>query len=243
MKNGIYIISYIVCTVLRFVPVPATPGLITIGDPDETSPVFLTGNYYLTVAKLKKVLQGMDCFLLVVNTHGINVWCAATGGHFTDHGVISVLKTSGITTMVDHKTVILPQLAAAGVEPKNIKKKTGWDIVWGPVDAEDIPAFLKSGEKSEDMRTVGFPLKNRLEIGVAWAFPVSLVLGLIVSIVWSQVVVFTVLAVWVISLLFNGFFPVYGSWLKKEIHGIQCGRGVFQGVIVLVAMGFLVIYN
>jgi NAD-dependent dihydropyrimidine dehydrogenase PreA subunit len=179
----------------------------------------------------------------VVNTDGINVWCAATGGHFTDHDVISVLKTSGIQDMVDHRTVILPQLAAAGVDTKNIKKKTGWDIVWGPVDAEDIPAFLESGKKSEGMRTVEFPLKNRLEIGVAWAFPASIVVGLILWIVWSEVVVFTGFLVWVISLLLNGLFPVYGSWLKKGIYGIECGRGLFQGGLTVGAVGFLVVYN
>jgi NAD-dependent dihydropyrimidine dehydrogenase PreA subunit len=238
-----YILSYIVDTLLRFIPIPITCGLITIGNPDETSPVFVTGNYHLTVAKVKKVLQGMDCYLLVANTDGINVWCAATGGHFTDHDVISVLKTSGIADMVDHRTVILPQLAAAGVNAKNIKKKTGWDIVWGPVDAEDIPAFLESGKKSEDMRSVGFPLKNRMEIGVAWAFPASIILGLIVWFVWSEAVIFTGLVVWVISLLLNGLFPVYGSWLKKDIYGIECGQGLFQGGMVMGIVVILVVYT
>jgi NAD-dependent dihydropyrimidine dehydrogenase PreA subunit len=134
-------------------------------------------------------------------------------------------------------------LAAAGVNAKNIKKKTGWDIVWGPVDAEGIPAFLESGKKSEDMRTVGFPLRNRMEIGVAWAFPASIILGLVLWVVWPQAVIFTVLLVWVISLLLNGLFPVYGQWLKKDIYGFECGQGLFQGGMAVSTLVILIVYN
>ena len=67
----------------------------------------------------------MDVFLLVSNSRGVNVWCSATGGLFTNHDVISVLKTSGIEKLVDHRNVILPQLAATGIESNVIRKKTG----------------------------------------------------------------------------------------------------------------------
>jgi len=85
------------------------------------------------VARVKRALRGLDIYLLVANSKGINIWCAATGGLFTNHDVISVLKTSGIENKVEHRNVILPQLAATGIESRIIKKKTGWKSVWGPV--------------------------------------------------------------------------------------------------------------
>ena len=132
---------------LEVFPFPCKKGLIKIGNPDKNSPVFLTCNYYLTVERVKRALRGIDCYLLVANSKGINVWCAAAGGHFTNHDVISVLKTSEIERLVDQKNVILPQLAASGIESKVIKKKTGWKVIWGPVYAEDIPDFIKNNFK------------------------------------------------------------------------------------------------
>ena len=79
---------------------------------------------------------------LCVNEHGINVWCAASGGHFTQHSVISILKTSGIEQLEDHRKVILPQLAAPGIEARVVTQKSGWKIIWGPVSADDIHEFV-----------------------------------------------------------------------------------------------------
>ena len=89
----------------------------TITNPDKTSPVFLTCNYAVTVERVKKALTGTDCYLLIANSHGINGWCAFTGGHLTNHPVISALTTNGIENLVDHRKIIPPQLAAAGIEP------------------------------------------------------------------------------------------------------------------------------
>ncbi|MFQ5835809.1 MAG: HgcAB-like fusion protein, partial [bacterium] len=167
-----YVIVNILETLLRVSPFPCKTGLIKIGHPDSSSPVFLTCNYHLTVERVKRALKGIDCYLLVANSRGINVWCAATGGHFTNHDVISVLKTSGIEELVDHRNVILPQLAATGIETKTVQRKTGWKIIWGPVYAKDIPAFIESKfRKTPEMREVEFPWAKRIEVAVAWAFP------------------------------------------------------------------------
>ena len=113
-------------TLLRVLPFSCKPGLLRIGNPGRNSPVLLTCNYHLTVERVKRALKGMDVYLLVANSRGINVWCAATGGLFTNHDVISALKTSGIEESVDHRDVILPQLAATGAESRTVQRKTGW---------------------------------------------------------------------------------------------------------------------
>jgi NAD-dependent dihydropyrimidine dehydrogenase PreA subunit len=202
-------------TLLRVLPWRAPTGLGRVGAPGPTSPVLLTGNYRLTVERVRRALAGRDVWLLVANSRGINVWCAATGGLLTDHDVISVLKTSGIGRLVHHRRVILPQLAATGIVGPHVRDRTGWTVVWGPVDAASIPAYLAAGrsEGRDAARTVGFPWPERLEMAVAWAFPISL-LALLVWPVWPGGVLPLVALVWGFALaLFLGF-PLYQPWLR-----------------------------
>lgn len=153
-----YFIINVIETLLRMFPLPCKTGLIRIENPDQNSPVFLTCNFHLTVERVKRSLKGFDCYLLVTNSRGINVWCAATGGHFTNHDVISILKTSDIEKLISHQKVILPQLAASGIESKTIQKKTGWEIIWGPVYAKDVHLFIDHNfKKTLPMREVEFP--------------------------------------------------------------------------------------
>jgi NAD-dependent dihydropyrimidine dehydrogenase PreA subunit len=203
-------------TLFRMLPFPCKTGLRVLGHPDRSSPVFLTGNFRLTVERVKRALAGIDGYLLVANSRGINVWCAATGGLFTDHDVVSVLKTSGIESRVDHRHVILPQLAATGIEGKTIRDKTGWKVVWGPVEADAIPRFLAQGMKAtREMRTAQFPWRRRLEMAVAWAFPISL-LACTLAFFWPAGVLPVVGLVWAVSLLLFLGFPLYEARLKPR---------------------------
>ncbi len=206
----------VVQTLLRMLPFPCRTGLVKIGRPDRSSPVFLTCNFRLTVERVKRALRGIDAYLLVANSRGVNVWCAATGGLLTDHDVVSVLKTSGIESQVDHRRVILPQLAATGIESRVIHKKTGWHVIWGPVRADAIPAFLERGmETTRDMRTVRFPWLERLEMAVAWAFPISL-LALAASLLWPGGALPLAGLVWALSLVIFLGFPLYAASLDTE---------------------------
>ena len=101
----------------RLFPFPTKPGLRRVGNPDRSSPVLVTCNFELTVRKVVQTLErdGVSAWLLVAPTKGINVWGAAGGGHFTADTVVSIINTSGIEELVDHRRIILPQLAAAGV--------------------------------------------------------------------------------------------------------------------------------
>ena len=204
-------------TLLKFLPFPCKTGLIKIGNPGKDSLVFLTCNYHLTVQRVKQALKGMDAFLLIANSHGINVWCAAAGGHFTNHEVVSVLKTSGIEDLVAQRKIILPQLAATGVEAKVIKQKTGWRVIWGPVNAKDIPHFLKNKlKKTKVMREVTFTWMERLEMAVAWAFPLTVILSVIMIFFWPQSIFTLVLLVWGLSFIIFLSFPLYSRWMSSE---------------------------
>jgi len=201
-------------TLFRVLPFPCRTGLIKIGFPGRDSPVLLTCNFRLTVERVTRAIQGIDAYLLVANSRGINVWCAATGGLLTNHDVIAVLKTSGIEDLVDHRQLILPQLAATGIEGEVVHRKTGWTVVWGPVRASAIPAFLKAGSQAaERMRSIDFPWPQRLEMAVAWAFPISL-LALLLFLFWPQGVPAVVTLVWALSALIFLSFPLYHERLR-----------------------------
>jgi NAD-dependent dihydropyrimidine dehydrogenase PreA subunit len=227
----------VVETLLRVLPFPCKTGLTKIGNPDRNAPVLLTCNYHLTVERVKRGLKGLDAYLLVANSRGINVWCASTGGLFTSHDVISVLKTSGIEGLVDHRDLILPQLAATGVESKIIGKKTGWKVIWGPVRARDIIAFIENGyEKTPKMQEVEFPLTQRIEMAVAWAFPISIIFALFAIPFWGEAVLPLTFLVWGLSLFIFLSFPLYSHWLSPEAKRIgfvflDFGRGGFQLIL------------
>jgi len=164
-------------------PLPAEPGLRVFGHPDQRSPVFVTANFDLTEKRVARYLRDLDCYLLVAPTGGINVWCAAKGSNFTAHSVISVVKTSRIGDMVANRTLILPQLAAPGIDTRQVKRETGWRCKFGPVYAKDIPQYVANGfEKTDAMRHVQWDLRDRLDIGIGVSFPIFLLILVILAI-------------------------------------------------------------
>jgi ferredoxin len=123
-------------------------------------------------------LAGCDVWLVVAPTSGINAWCGAAGGHFGTHQVVTALKTSGIGDRVQHRRVVLPQLAATGVERLELKRRCGWNASFGPVRADDLPRYLQQGGRKDDrMRRVRFGVHERSEMALAWGGPAALLLG------------------------------------------------------------------
>jgi ferredoxin len=181
----------------RLVPLPVRTGVRVVGNPDRMSPVFLTGNYDLTVRRVLRALRGIDAYLIVANSHGINVWCAASGGHLGTHQAVTALKLARLEEKVAHREVIVPQLAATGMEAKEVRRRTGWIVRFGPADARDIPRYLAAGkDKTQAMRQVRFDSRQRLEMAASWATPISIIGGAlgwyhlagVLALVWSLAV-------------------------------------------------------
>jgi hypothetical protein len=137
-----------------------TPGLYRLGSPTRASPVFVSANYTLSFDALRTSLRGLDAFILVLDTKGINVWCAAGKGTFGTEEIVSKVRSTMLAEVVDHRSLILPQLGAPGVAAHVVKKETGFKVEYGPVRAKDIPEFLRRGPTPE-MRRVTFPLRDR----------------------------------------------------------------------------------
>jgi hypothetical protein len=141
------------------------PGIYGIGRPDENSPVLVTANYKLTLDALRKELAGVNAWILVLDTKGINVWCAAGKGTFGTDELTGRIKSVKLDSLVSHRKLILPQLGGPGVAAHKVTKETGFKVFYGPVRAADLPAFLEKGlKKSPAMRNVRFPFMERLAL-------------------------------------------------------------------------------
>ncbi len=150
------------------------PGVYALGSPTPASDVLVTANYKLTFDKLRSALEGHDLWILVLDTIGVNVWCAAGKGTFGTEELVRRISETHLGAVVSHRRIIVPQLGAPGVAAHEVRSRTGFRVVWGPIRAADIPAFLRAGRKATpEMRKKDFPLSERIVL-----IPVELVQAL-----------------------------------------------------------------
>ncbi len=196
------------------------PGLYAFGTPGPESPVLVTANYKMTFDVLRRDTAGMDAWVLVLETHGINVWCAAGKGTFGTAEVIRRVKSSGLGRVVSHRKLVLPQLGAPGVAAGEVRKGCGFQVVYGPVRARDIRAFLVAGmHAAAEMRGVTFPLGERLALA-----PVEIVMMLKPAL-WASLVLFLLGGVG------PGWFSLGGAW-QRGLGGVETLAGaVLAGAV------------
>ena len=162
------------------------PGLYRVGAPDPESPVLVTANYKLSFDSLRAELEGLEAWILVLDTKGVNVWCAAGKGSFGTDELVRQVQATGLAEVVSHRRLVVPQLGATGVAAHEVRQRCGFRVVWAPVRARDLGAFLGAGMRAtEEMRRVTFTLGERAElVGVEvaavlkWVIPIALVLAL-----------------------------------------------------------------
>lgn len=158
------------------------PGLYSVGKPDKNSPVLVTANYKLTFDSLRKELTGLNVWILVLDTKGVNVWCAAGKGTFGTDELGQRVGAVRLSEVVTHRTLILPQLGATGVAAHEVAKRCGFHVVYGPVRARDIKEFLHAGMKATpEMRQVRFTFADRLVLTpvdlIQWMKPLLVFFG------------------------------------------------------------------
>jgi len=216
-----------------------TPGLYSIGSPGPESPVIVTANYTLSFDAVRSSLAGRDAYILVLDTKGINVWCAAGKGTFGTEELVNRIRNTGLDSVVHHHRIILPQLGAPGIAAHEVHKATGFHVEYGPVRASDLPEFLRDRIATPAMREVTFNVWDR-----AVLIPVEL----------RSVALYTVIAaiaLWFVGggLPAGGFiaavlagtvlFPILLPYLPTKDFST---KGLVLGVIVtapFAAMGFL----
>jgi len=171
------------------------PGLYKVNGGGADSPVLVTGNYSLSYDALRSQLGGTDAWIMALDTKGINVWCAAGKGTFGTDEVVKRVQETNLDKVVAHRQLILPQLGAPGVSAHEVKSRCGFNVEYGPIRAEDVPAYLKERKATPDMRRVKFPVKDRavlipVELRNFIMFGVLAALALVVFAGWFGLAVF-----------------------------------------------------
>ena len=216
------------------------PGLYALGHPSPASPVFVTANYTLSFDALRSSLEGTDGYILVLDTQGINVWCAAGKGSFGTDEIVSRVSAVRLKEVVDHRKLILPQLAAPGVAAYQVKQRTGFSVEYGPVRASDLPAYLKTHQATPEMRRVRFTLGDRLVL-----IPVEIV-HLILPVLAVAVILYFVgglvsgLAALAALLAGTVLFPLLLPWLPTPNFS---AKGFFLGALVALPFALAVFFS
>jgi CO dehydrogenase/acetyl-CoA synthase delta subunit len=213
------------------------PGLYALGTPGEKSPVLVTANYKMSFDQLREVLPGRNVWILVLDTKGINVWCAAGKGTFGTTELVGRIESSGLGRVVTHRELILPQLAGPGVAAHLVKKSSGFRIIYGPIRAKDLPVFLDSGLKATpEMRLKTFTIWERIVlipvelVGVLKAGGITILILFLLAFIgwagegWPSALthgLFSVLAILVAVLAGAVLTPSLLPWLPGRAFSIK----------------------
>jgi hypothetical protein len=230
-----------------------TPGLYRVGQPDADSAVLVTANYKLTVDAVLPWLAGLNVWLLILDTKGVNVWCAAGKGTFGTSELVARIQAANLRQVVRHREIVLPQLGATGVAAHEVKRATGFSVHYGPVRARDIPEYLAAGRRATpEMRRVTFGWKERLAVTpVEIAGTLKPLLGVLVTLggldflrhhrVTPHLV--ADVAPFVAAVLTGGLVvPLLLPWLPSRVFAVKgalAGALVAAGLLLALPMGAL----
>lgn len=224
------------------------PGLYALGRPNADSFVFTSANYKMSFDVLRSHLKGISAWILVLDTKGINVWCAAGKKTFGTGQMIKQIRTAELDKIVKHRKIIVPQLGATGVAAHKVKKRSGFSVIYGPVRAEDIPEFLNNSmQATANMRRVRFSFYDRmvlvpaeLVIAMKYLFLVFIAFfvlsgvsktgystGLMIS--QGKYALFNIAIGYIAGTVIG---PLFLPWLPGRSFSV---KGVFAGVIAIAA--------
>jgi hypothetical protein len=198
------------------------PGLYALGHPDASAQVLVTANYKLSFDHLRRRMLGIDAWLLVLDTRGINVWCAAGKGTFGTREIVNRVRRTRLGAVVDHRRLILPQLGAPGVAARQVKKGCGFEVIWGPVRAADLPAFIAAGCVADDaMRQVTFSMGDRMVL-----VPVEMALA-------RKPLQWTLLVAFLLSGIGPWFFSFSMAWDRGLLAAAASAAGILAGCVAV----------
>jgi len=125
-------------------PLAMKQGIYEINNPDENSPLMVTSNFSLTYFLVSGEIENsqVPSWLFVKDTEGLSVLTAWAAGKFTADVIGPALLKSNIEEKINHRRLIIPGYIA--VESGALEEiLPGWEIIVGPREAAQIPAFLK----------------------------------------------------------------------------------------------------
>jgi len=206
------------------------PGLYELGGPGAGAPVFVTANFTLTFNQLRRALRGLACYILVLDTRGINVWCAAGGDKFSTREVAVAARAFRLADVPHRTPLVLPKLAATGVSVHELKASHGLAATFGPVYARDIPAYIVDGyKKSDTMQRADFGLQKRLAVTWSFALGNAALVALPLVIFHHLYSPLAIAAAAAVSFLIGALFP----WLPSRLYSV---KGLAAAALVAVPL-------
>lgn len=219
-------------TLLRLFPHPAPVALYRIGSAGGDAPVLVTGNFDLTVRRvvrsLRSPVHALDCWLLVCDSRGVNVWCASMAGHFTTDAVVRAIELTNLAERVRSRRLILPQLCASSVSLEELKERTGFSARFGPLDINDLGTYL-ADPSDPAIRAARFPLKARLEMALGCPLLLVILMVFIYNFIGLDHLLVLAPLLYLASLVHGAIFP------RRPLKPIVPWALLYGGVMFLLA--------
>lgn len=207
------------------------PGLYQIGTPTANSPVFASANYTLSFDALRSALSGLNAYILVLDTKGINVWCAAGKGTFGTDELVRRIESTSLSDIVTHRKIIVPQLGAPGIAAHLVHRQTGFRIEYGPIRARDLPEYMRTGKATHEMRRVEFPVYERLILTPVELVHTILPATIITVVLWFLAGMVAALAAIIAVLTGTVLFPVLLPFIPTKDFSM---KGLILGILVAI---------
>lgn len=124
-------------------PMTVEEKVYEISNPNEYSPILITTNYALDFFIVSGAIEeaNIPAYLCIKDTGGIGVMAAWTSGKFNGEAIADFFKKYGVGDKVKHRKLIIPGVAKK-LKGELEEELPDWEIIFGPLEASDIPRFL-----------------------------------------------------------------------------------------------------
>jgi acetyl-CoA decarbonylase/synthase, CODH/ACS complex subunit gamma len=131
-------------------PIQVEPKLYEVGSAGAKSPLLITTNFSLTYFTVSGEVEGsgVPAWLLVADADGLSVLTSWAAGKFDAEKIAKTVKASGLADKLAHKKLVIPGYVAS-LSGEVEEELPGWQILVGPREAVDIPAYLKNVWKAD----------------------------------------------------------------------------------------------
>jgi len=125
-------------------PIQVQPGIYELNDPGPDAPAMVTTNFSITYFSVANEVDGsgLPAWLVVADAEGMSVLTAWAAGKFDAERIAKDVKRFGLADKINHQSLILPGHVSVLMGELE-EELPGWQILVGPREAVDLPAFLK----------------------------------------------------------------------------------------------------
>jgi acetyl-CoA decarbonylase/synthase, CODH/ACS complex subunit gamma len=125
-------------------PIQVSPGVYPVRDPGPNAPLLVSTNFSLTYFSVLGEVEGagVPAWMLIADSEGLSVLTAWAAGKFDAEKIAKAIKEFGVADKISHKKIIIPGLVAT-ISGELEDELPGWQVLVGPREAVDIPAYLR----------------------------------------------------------------------------------------------------